>query len=251
MTSEVTTWICPSRSRPENVERLLDGWLATKTKAHLVVAVEQDTPDAYREYCKLYDHYQPRFRLSGSNLTLSSQPVRKRIGPLLNELAPYYAEKYKAVGFLGDDHLPRTKNWDQLLWESIDDTDRYVAYGNDLLQGEALPTAVLIRSELIIPVQQFCPPDQLHLYLDNYWKALGEEFGMAYLGDVILEHLHPGAGKAESDQGYAEANLTDTEDGRLWREYSGEGVDIKEGDATPKMFEDFVAIEDYIEGQNN
>jgi hypothetical protein len=51
------------------------------------------------------------------------------------------------------------------------------------------------------------PPNMKHLYLDNFWKKLGEDLGaLTYLEDVIVEHMHPVAGKAEWDEGYREVN---------------------------------------------
>jgi hypothetical protein len=51
------------------------------------------------------------------------------------------------------------------------------------------------------------PPNMKHLYLDNFWKKLGEDLGsLHYLEDVIVEHMHPVAGKAEWDEGYVAVN---------------------------------------------
>jgi hypothetical protein len=46
-----------------------------------------------------------------------------------------------------------------------------------------------------------------HLYLDNFWLRLGNDLdAIAYLDDVIVEHMHPVAGKAAMDEGYATVN---------------------------------------------
>jgi hypothetical protein len=51
------------------------------------------------------------------------------------------------------------------------------------------------------------PPDMIHLYLDNFWMKLGNDLGkLRYISEVVLEHLHPMAGKAEWDEGYREVN---------------------------------------------
>ena len=50
-------------------------------------------------------------------------------------------------------------------------------------------------------------PTLTHLYIDNHWKAWGEAPDtLKYLDDVYLEHMHPFAGKAESDETYEKAN---------------------------------------------
>jgi hypothetical protein len=43
--------------------------------------------------------------------------------------------------------------------------------------------------------------------VDNYWLALGQAADcITYLPDVVVEHLHPVAGKAQWDEGYVRVN---------------------------------------------
>jgi len=47
----------------------------------------------------------------------------------------------------------------------------------------------------------------IHLYLDNFWMTLGKDLNaLRYIPEVVLEHLHPIAGKAEWDEGYKDVN---------------------------------------------
>jgi hypothetical protein len=125
----------------------------------------------------------------------------------LNFIANKYCEDYDYLVFMGDDHRPRTQDWDLLLAESIKDIKHGIAYGNDLLQGENLPTAVMQDARITRTLGYFSPPKQKHLFLDNFWKDLGTELGtLVYSPDVIIEHLHPFAGKAQLDAGYIEVN---------------------------------------------
>jgi len=51
------------------------------------------------------------------------------------------------------------------------------------------------------------PQGMIHLYLDNFWMKLGQDLGaLRYMPEVIVEHLHPVAGKAEWDEGYLAVN---------------------------------------------
>jgi hypothetical protein len=46
--------------------------------------------------------------------------------------------------------------------------------------------------------------------MDNYFKHLGERLGtLTYLDDVVIEHMHPHAGKAAMDDGYRQVNSRD------------------------------------------
>ena len=48
------------------------------------------------------------------------------------------------------------------------------------------------------------------MYLDNFWMTLGVNLAsLTFLEDVVIEHMHPLAGKAEWDQGYRDVNASE------------------------------------------
>jgi len=127
-------------------------------------------------------------------------PINKAASAIVKE------NKYQYFAFLGDDHRPRTAGWDEILIQAMQRRPS-MAYGNDLLQGQRLPTMIAMTSDIVKALDGMVPPKMKHLYLDNFWKKLGEDLGaLTYLGDVIVEHMHPVAGKAEWDEGYKEVN---------------------------------------------
>jgi hypothetical protein len=129
-----------------------------------------------------------------------------RVGPLLNAAAPRYAAACDVIGFLGDDHRPRTQDWDEMLAAHLSGQPG-VAYGDDLFQREKLPTACMISSVLVRTLGYMVPSGMTHLYLDDFWKLLGKEAGnLVYDPDVVLEHMHPSAGKSAMDAGYQANN---------------------------------------------
>jgi hypothetical protein len=145
----------------------------------------------------------------------------QRIGPILNRAAPGLARRYTHLAFMGDDHLPRTPRWDEELVWALGGKPG-VAYGNDLWQGEALPTMAVIASDLVLGLGFFVPPVLEHLFLDDFWKMLGLSVGnLAYRDDVVVEHLHPMAGKAADDDGYRTANSAEQKirDGEAFARY--------------------------------
>jgi hypothetical protein len=124
----------------------------------------------------------------------------------VNVAAKKYANEYDFFTFIGDDHRFRTPDWDIALSKAIG-TAPGLAYGNDLLQGQNLPTAVMMSNAIVSALGGMVPPKLRHLYLDNFWKKLGEDLGnLVYLPQVIIEHCHPLAGKAEWDEGYRTVN---------------------------------------------
>lgn len=189
------TVIVPSRGRPQNIERLIGDWIDTATSdAMLSVRVDEDDPEL-EGYLKI----KPR-----GFLEIEVQPFRG-LNRILNAAAVIEANYTGIVGFMGDDHAPRTIGWDQTIEQTLHEKTG-VAYGNDLLMGEQLPTAVFITSDLIRTLGWYSPPALTHLCLDVFWKLLGETTSLHYLPDVIIEHLHPANGKAEFDERYAAVN---------------------------------------------
>lgn len=190
--------LVPSRSRPESIARLRDAWQETVTgNSRLVVLVDDDDP-VLKEYQEL----------NGVEIRIGK---RLRIGGTLNDVAPELAAETFAIGFMGDDHIPRTVGWDTVFVAKLRELGTGVVYGNDLFQGENLPTSVAMTSNIVTTIGYFVMPGAVHLFLDNFWLAIGRGLGrIAYLDDVIIEHLHPQAGKGEWDDTYIEANAGST-----------------------------------------
>lgn len=190
--------LVPSRGRPGNIRALREAWDATSTaRSALWVIVDEDDP------CR--DEYVADGEPFGD---VHVRPGRRsRIGPILNEVAPQVAEHCRAVGFMGDDHRPRSVGWDTTMLHTLDAMGGGIVYGDDLIHGEALPTSVVISSSVIRALGWMCPPGIEHLYLDDSWRALGLAMGrLRYLPGLVIEHMHPIADKAPWDDTYRRAN---------------------------------------------
>jgi hypothetical protein len=194
------TMVCPSRGRPGNIVELTQCWSETGAQARLLVLVDDDDPELDGYLHMPVEPVQPGER-PRVDLRVIEEP--RRLGPILNSVMPAVAQHGGAVGFLGDDHRPRTPGWDKALVEALPG----VAYGNDLFQGRNLPTAVVMSAGIVQALGYFIPPGLIHLYMDDFWLTLGRELGsLTYLQDVIIEHMHPVAGKAGWDDGYTRVN---------------------------------------------
>lgn len=132
-------------------------------------------------------------------------------------------DPYTHVGFMGDDHRPRTLGWDQQLMAAAGDG---LAYGNDLLRGAELPTAVVMHVDIVRALGRMAPETLGHMYCDDYWLALGNAgVGIRYVPEVVIEHLHPAAGKAQMDASYELSNHPDryAEDASAWALFKAQG----------------------------
>jgi hypothetical protein len=195
--------IVPSRERPHAVAELVEAFDATctaDTRLHLVLDDDSPAIDEYRSAA--LDHPW------GGRLQVITHPSRNMC-QALNMEAVRVAEELRpfAIGFMGDDHRPRSMSWDQSYLDVLRELGTGIVYGNDLFQGERIPTQVAMTSDIIRTLGHMAPSVLVHLFLDDYWKDLGTQAGcLRYLPDVIVEHMHPFAGKAETDAGYERVN---------------------------------------------
>ena len=147
------------------------------------------------------------FRSRGVGLTPLFVGPRIGLGASINEMAEACWDRHEVLGFMGDDHRPRTVGWDERVLSAMERDWRSVVYGDDLLQGRNLATHVFMSSELVRRLGYFNPPSIRHMYIDNFWMTIGTNMAsLTFLEDVVIEHMHPLAGKAEWDQGYSEVN---------------------------------------------
>jgi glycosyltransferase involved in cell wall biosynthesis len=191
--------VVPSRGRPENADRLAKAFINTKAYADLYIVVDNDDPK-WNEYAKneSYTMLPADNKTGGCAASLNTGAV------LLLDITKF--PLYDYFVFMGDDHLPRTQGWDKAFIQALKN-NAGIAYGDDLLQGENLPTAYATTREVVNELRGMTFPGCIHLFFDNFVKQLGIDLGvLKYLPDVIIEHLHPIAGKAEMDEGYARVN---------------------------------------------
>lgn len=194
--------IVPSRGRPDNIKALIESMRKTITADELWVVCDSDDPEL--------QGYQD---LGIENLLIFDRTQKGMARPL--NLAVRYILKNHTIehfAFLGDDHRPRTIYWDQ-DFRNVLEQGIGIVYGNDLFQGENLPTAVGMHGTIVRELNGMVPEGLLHLYLDNFWKQIGQDVGsLTYLPETIIEHMHPLAGKAEVDQGYIDVNASEIYD---------------------------------------
>lgn len=204
--------IVPSRGRPQNIERLLKAFKDTEAKVDLWVGFDRDDEKS-EEYMDL---------LEATNSGWFRSQERKRFGPTLNDIAVEIQDAYKYIAWMGDDHLPRTKGWDQEYRNELDKLGYGIVYGNDLVQGENIPTQMAMTSDIIGALGYAVPQGFVHLFIDNYFLELGRALGkITYLPDVVVEHLHPCVGNAQEDKTYKEANSPEnwSNDQKRFHEY--------------------------------
>lgn len=202
VTAEVVALV-PTRGRPGRFANMVHAVRATSGgRVEVVAGVDDDDPTR-DEYLAL--------AVSGRMLGLTVHVGRRRsLSSWTNALAAHHAwlAGVRYLVSLGDDHMPRTDDWDLQMAVAIDAmSGPGWAYGDDLFQGERCPTAWMQSVELYRELGWMMLPGCGHMYVDNVVLELGRATGrIAYLPQVVLEHMHPVAGKAEVDRTYAASN---------------------------------------------
>jgi hypothetical protein len=189
------TMYVPTKGRPDNAFKLeAEFYATTKLNSRIVLIISDNDPllDQYLSYPFLDD-------------PIVVSPTRAGFVSPLN--LGYLVDRRKvysyAVGFMGDDHMPRTIGWDERFVNELIDLKTGLVYANDGLQHEAIPTQIAMTSDIPLTLGYMTVPALWHLYADNFWLDLGNKIGkIKYLSDVLIEHMHPAIGKANSDAGY-------------------------------------------------
>lgn len=204
--------IVPTRTRPQKAEEFYQAFVEhTSDQTDLCFAIDED--DAHNYEVRRPDviwEVNPRMGMNGT----------------LNHVATKYCDVYDYISFMGDDHRIRTYDWDLIMTQGAEPLR--VAYGNDLLQSENLPTAVLLDAEIVRLLGFMAPTGLRHLYLDNFWLELGRKLGtLTYYPDIIIEHMHYTAGKSDADELYLEVNSEKmySDDATEWGRYLIEDFD--------------------------
>lgn len=179
-----------SRGRPAAFSALLD-------------AIESTARGDVKVYCGL-DEDDP------TRLDYPARPFfgtyvvgpRNNLAGWTNHLAGLaLADHHTVLASFGDDHRPRTPGWDQRVCEAFCRMGDGLVYTRDGLQDERLPTAPFWSAGVIRVLGWFFPPVLAHMFADNYWLRLAQDIGRcSFLPDVLVEHMHPSAGKAVADE---------------------------------------------------
>ena len=170
----------------------------------LIFIVDGDHPEEH-DYTRVARGHQMYFQpWCGLSATLNTQAL-------------HLAQRYQYVGFLGDDHRPRTKGFDTRLIGALDAVGSYgIVYGADGRPWHYSPrsgfvcmedvhypmTWWVMNSRVINLLGQMVPWPLSHTCVDDYVWQLGYQTGNLWFEDVVVEHLHPLWGKAETDESY-------------------------------------------------
>lgn len=201
--------IVPSRGRPQSAVELAEAFVETcAADTRLVLVVDMDDPTA--------EQYRP---LPMRHANVAVAYTVNRDGTMvyaLNNIATATLNSASApfaIGFMGDDHRPRSAGWDKEYLDALREVGTGIVFGDDLYQSDKLPTQCAMTANIIQALGYMCPTTLRHMYVDNFWMDLGSQADcLYYLPEVVVEHMHPVAGKADWDEGHKRVNAREVYD---------------------------------------
>lgn len=200
--------LCPTRGRPASVARLLASIRRTAVSDTIETIFYLDDDDPTLEATVDLIHADVRSVVVVGPRTVLSRCWNVAYDEATGDIAMQ----------CGDDIVFRTPGWDARVEAAFARyPDRIVlVHGNDLFQGARTATHGFLHRRWVEAVGEFVPGIFASDYADTWLTEVADRLGRrCYLPELVTEHLHPVAGKAEWD-------LTHRE--RLER-HAAEGVD--------------------------
>lgn len=204
----------PTRDRADQFFQVLDeyyGKLSKKIPYQVVVSCDYDDPVMNcPEIISKLDTYPNLTYYFGENST-KIEACNSDIGKHLD---------FDILLLASDDMMPIVKNYDLIIakWmkSRFPDYDGILHF-NDGYQGSKLNTLPIMGKKYYDRFGYVYYPGYKSLYCDLEMMQVSRLLGKAfYIPQVIIEHLHPAAGKAKEDSLYEKNNLYSKEDEQLY-----------------------------------
>ena len=194
--------------RFKRLQNCLDSYLEfTENLSEINVILDEDDLINY-EYLDNYKFITKHIAPAG--LTLMQK---------INTISLSLAEEYRYIAFIGDDIVFKTK-WESEFISELSKTTNGLVYGNDLHQERNLATHPCITSNMIKAVGFYGCPAVEHNFFDVYWLEIVRLAGtVKYLPNVIMEHMHPNAGKNSYDYISVKINNKLVSDQQRYKDY--------------------------------
>ncbi len=210
MTENKMLIIVPTRSRPESGAKVVSAWEATGAfddGAVLCFAHDRDDPKI-SEYVTAIntqiENIQPVLRWTVPKWVPMVHKLNAASKAFIcDEIGP----DFFAIGFAGDDHLPRTRGWAGRYINALAEMGTGIVSCSDGHRDDQLPTQWAMTSDIVRALGRMVPAPVEHLYCDDAIRDLGRAAGCyRWLDDVLIEHMHPLWKRGQWDEQYRRVN---------------------------------------------
>ena len=197
------TLLCPTRGRPKQFERFVRSVVnsASKPERVEILAYVDDDDDekyAYLMTVKSLAADTQMSRLLNFDL-LVDEPIRT---PLINNVLAERAQGDDLM-IANDDQIFRGGGWDQRIDEEADrfPDGIYCMWFDDGRYGETVCTFPIISRTWVKTLGYMESPLFEHFNCDLWTWQIAVSLGRAqYIGDILVEHVHPDTGKVHADK---------------------------------------------------
>jgi hypothetical protein len=188
--------LAPTRKRPQNIKRLVDSIVNTVNvieNIELLVYIDDDDAESI-----------PALSEAAERVSVNAVQGNKLIGSqMYNELGKI--AQGDIIMFAADDIVFGTLAWDVTVetnFAGLEDKILLV-YGNDGFQNGRIATHGFIHRHWVDIVGYVLPPKLASAYTDEWVTDLAKRVNRCqYEEKIIVEHMHPAAGKASTDETY-------------------------------------------------
>ena len=196
--------VVPTKDRPKNIKRLVQSIMDQSNRPQSIQIIfridEGDT--------KSKSAIKNMKRSFPGEVLIQEKPHVKVLSDLWEDC--YSLVKGPRVMMCADDVIFRTKGWDDIIIRRMRKPKKIVhfVWCNDRNQGAKMPTLPFMSEAWIKTVGYFVPRGYYCDYCDIHLQGIAErlkEMGhdvTRYLKNVIIEHMHPTANKADWDNTY-------------------------------------------------
>ena len=179
-------WVLPSRNRPQNLERLAEACRKTEVTTPILLRLDE------------INLQHPKY----NGWIVETGPC-KPLSAIYNEIFAKYPD-LPWYGFIADDVVPVTPNWDTLLIKAAGIDGMAVPAGGETTGGT--PHFVL-GGDLVRSICWLALPGLDRIYIDTVLADIARNRGvLRFLPDVLLEHWHFSNNMALFDNTYKKHN---------------------------------------------
>jgi len=205
--------VVPTRSRPHNVAPVVEAWRQTGAfadGAEIVFVIDNDDPaiEAYGTALGEVDAGPSPGRQPVSWIAAAAwAPLVPKLDTAANYLR--VTQRPYALGFMGDDHRPRTPGWVAEYLGELRAAGTGIVSCPDGYRPDDLPTQWAMTADIIEALGgRMVPAPVEHLYCDDAIRDLAVAADCyRFRLDLLVDHLNPYAGKrAPLDEQYARVN---------------------------------------------
>jgi hypothetical protein len=179
---EKILWICPSRKRPDRLERLINSWKVTSNgQSDLLVIIDSDD-QSYETLIKKYPDVTWEI----------TEPVFGSFLHLINAKALKYSTDYSYIGFMEDDIVFETAGYESKFISKLKELGQTgIVHAMDGVDKRRFISIPVVNSYIIKTLGWFAPPCLKSLWADNFWREMANYLGTYYkFEDVMIRHYH-------------------------------------------------------------